>query len=171
MITFEAEDCNTFSQISYDSMLDSVQLHQVKCTCGKTGCLIRYGHYSRKIRVLSEFVTLSIQRVKCKGCGDTHAIIPSSFVPYSQILLKEQQEILISAEKGLPPKQVMENNLLIDENNIKHIVRQFLKHWKQRILSIGISLADRLAIPCLSVYGRQFMQVHRTQNIYYAPPT
>lgn len=69
------------------------------------------------------------------------------------------------------PEEVLQQNLLVDENNVKYIFRQFRKHWKQRILSLGLSLSCALSIPCLSVYSRQFMQIHRTRNILFIPPT
>ena len=58
----------------------------------------------------------------------------------------------------------MESNLLIDENNVKYIIRQFKKHWKQRLLAEALDIMDELAVPCLRIYSRQFMQVHRTRN-------
>ena len=58
----------------------------------------------------------------------------------------------------------MQNNLLIDENNVKYIIRQFKKHWKQRLLSAALNIMDSLTVPCLAVYSRQFMQIHRTPN-------
>lgn len=59
---------------------------------------------------------------------------------------------------------IMENNLLIDENNIKYIIRQFRKHWKQRLLSAALNIMDDLTASCLAVYSRQFMQIRRTRN-------
>ena len=61
-------------------------------------------------------------------------------------------------------KPVMENNILIDENNIKYIIRQFKKYWKQKLLSASLGILDDLTVPCLAVYSRQFMQIHRTRN-------
>lgn len=136
----------------------------VECTCGKKGCLIRYGHYKRSVKLNSVLIRLSVQRVFCTECLVSHALIPSIFVPYSQIPLHDQQQILDCTEKGMDTGPVMENNLLIDENNIKHIIRQFRKHWRQRLLSAALGILDDLTVPCLRVYSRQFMQIHRTRN-------
>jgi hypothetical protein len=65
----------------------------------------------------------------------------------------------------------LDRNPQIDENNVKHIIRQYKKHWKERLLSICLSIHDRLTIPCLSAFSRQFMQIHKTPNILFAPPT
>lgn len=165
MITVLFKDYNTFSQDSYDSAVDELQLHTVKCTCGKSGCLIRHGHYCRQVKLMSDLLCLIVQRVRCKECGTSHALIPSVLVPYSQIPLEDQQEILECIENGVSPEPVMDRNLLVDENNVKYIIRQFRKHWKQRLFSLGLSLKDQLTIPSLAVFSRQFMQIHRTRNI------
>ena len=145
-------------------MMDGLQLFQVECTCGKKGCLIRYGRYKRSVKLNSALIQLSLQRVLCKECLVSHALFPSLLVPYSQIPLHDQQQILDRAEKGQDMEAAMENNLLIDENNVKYIIRQFKKHWKQRLLSAALSIMDDLTAPCLAVYSRQFMQIRRTRN-------
>lgn len=171
MITIFIKDCNQISQKFYDQIVTSLPFHRIQCTCGKKGCLICYGHYSRNVKWMSVLVKLSIQRVMCTECHHTHALIPSFLVPYSQVSLQEHQEILISLESHQQPVKVMLQNLLIDESNIKYIVRQFRKHWKQRLLAIGAALLGDLTVPCLSAYSRQFMQIHRTRNILFCPPT
>ena len=171
MITILIKDCNQISQNFYDQIVTSLPFHRIQCTCGKKGCLIGYGHYSRKVKWMSVLVKLSIQRVLCRECHHTHALIPSFLVAYSQVSLNDQQAILICLESHRQPMKVMLRNFLIDESNIKYIVRQFRKHWKQRLLAIGASLSEDLTVPCLSAYSRQFMQIHRTRNILFCPPT
>ena len=145
-------------------MIDGLQLFQAQCTCGKKGSLIRYGHYKRSVKLNSVLIRLSIQRVLCKECLASHALIPSILVPYSQLPLHDQQQILYCAEKGKDMEPGMESNILIDENNVKYIIRQFRKHWKQRLLSAALSIMDDLTASCLAVYSRQFMQIRRTRN-------
>lgn len=164
MITVFMDDCNGFSQNLYKKLIDSLQLHMVECTCGKKGCLIFFGHYQRSVKYLSHTIYLRIQRVFCKECRKTNALIPSLLVPYSQIPLRDQQQILQAMDSGSSPGPAMERNNLVDENHIKYIFSQFRKHWKQRLLSIGLSIMDDLTSPCLAAFSRQFMQVHRTRN-------
>ncbi len=164
MITVIFKECNDFSQKEYDRMMDGIQLHQAVCTCGKKGCLIRYGHYTRCVKLNCVLVRLTVQRVYCTECRTSHALIPSILVPYSQVPLHDQQQILDLVEKGQDPEHVLENNNLIDENNVKYILRQFRKHWRQRLLSAALNIMDSLTVPCLSIYSRQFMQVRRTRN-------
>ena len=164
MITVIFEECNDFSQDDYDLVIDNLQLYRLECTCGKKGCLIRHGRYKRSVKLNSVLIRLSLQRVRCTECLVTHALFPSLLVPYSQVPLLDQQQILDCAEKGQNPESVMESNILIDENNVKYIIRQFRKHWKQRLLSAALDILDDLTIPCLRIYSRQFMQIRRTRN-------
>ena len=164
MITVIFEECNDFSQEYYDRTIDNLQLHMIECTCGKKGCLVRYGHYKRSVKLNSVLIRLSLQRVRCMECLVSHSLFPSLLVPYSQVLLQDQQQILDCAEKGQNMEPIMERNFLIDENNIKYIIRQFRKHWKQRLLSAALAILDDLTVPCLSIYSRQFMQIRRTRN-------
>lgn len=164
MITVLFEDCNDFSQNYYNQVIDDLQLNMVECTCGKKGCLIRYGHYRRSVKLVSGLLRLNVQRVWCRACEVSHALLPSLLVPYSQIILEDQQAILRCVEDGGSPVPIMERNNLIDENNVKYIIRQYRKHWRERIRSLGLSLSNGLAIRCIMAYSRQFMQIHRTRN-------
>lgn len=165
MITILVEDCNDFSQDFYDSTVAAIHISDEKCSCGSKGCLIRYGHYTRSVKFMSELIPLSMQRVRCTDCGVTHAISLSTIVPYSQTSLPDQQEIIGHVVNGTSPAPVMEQNTLIDENNVKYIVRQYKKHWAQILLFLGKTLKDSLAEPCLRTFSRQFMQNRRTANI------
>ncbi len=167
MITVLVKDSNHFSQEFYDQIIAGLQLQSLECTCGKKGCLILYGHYTRIVKYKSKTIRLSVQRVMCTECHTTHALLLSLIVPYSQIPLADQQEILEDIDQGQSPDPVLDRNTLIDENNVKYIIRQFRRHWKQRLLSIGKTLQDNLTVPCLHAFFRQFMQIHRTRNKLY----
>lgn len=112
---------------------------------------------------MSCFILLCVQRVWCKECETSHALL----VPYSQIPLKDQQEILACRNIGQNPESVMERNFLVDENHIKYILRQFKKHWKERLATLRLSLLDPLTVPCLDFYSMQFMQIRGTPNKLY----
>ena len=171
MITIPIEDCNSFSQKTYDDYVFSLQPHMLKCKCGHSGCMIFYGHYTRHMKLLGLFIKLVIQRVRCSFCGKTHALIPKLIVPYSQIPREDQQEILLLCSEKKSVNPVLDRNCQIDESHVRHIIRRFKQDWKERILSLGLSLQDHLTEPCLSVYSLQFMQIHRTWNSFFSPPT
>ena len=61
----------------------------LECPCCHSKEYIRWGFYSRgvtyfrKNQIYSEVV--KIQRIQCKSCGKTHAILPFGIVPYKQL--------------------------------------------------------------------------------------
>lgn len=172
MITFPLEECKGFSQKIYDDAVDRLQLHMMECNkCKKKGFLKLFGSYKRTLKLCSEALRLRIQRVRCTECDGTHALLPSLIVAYSQIPKPDQQEILKKQQAGESVEPVLERNNLIDENHVKYIIRQFRKHWEQRIASLGLTLADSLTPPCLSHYARQFMQIHSGLNSFFPAAT
>lgn len=167
MITVQSEFFKEFSQDNYNNLINNIQIHQLMCTCGKIGLLIFYGFYKRKIKTASGKITLYIQRVFCKECKKSHAILPAEIVPYSQVSCPDQQEIISYVENGDSPDKVLEEKPSIDENNVKHIIRQFRKHWKERLASINLPVMGEVVGPCFRAFSRQFMQIHRTCNTLY----
>ena len=100
----------------------------------------------------------------------THALLPAQIVPYSQILLNDHISICINHLNNESQTNVMNNNLLIDETNVSHIIRNFRKYWKQRLIAYSISLNQEISVfikECFQHCFRQFMQIKRTVNILY----
>lgn len=148
----------------YDKLNTDVNLLSAQCPCGKKGNFIRYGFYTRYIKTPFERVKLRIQRVKCKVCGHTHALLLSDMIPYSQILFKDTLDIIRSTSI-VQLKDIMIRNPFIDESNISYVKKQFHKHWQQRLLSERISFDDSLVFQCFFHYRRQFMQIKSTPNL------
>lgn len=174
MITVTVEECNSFSQDYYDSIVFSLQIHQLTCSCGHSGCLTLHAYYKRKVKPPDgSEVILRITRVKCSEWGATHAILLSSIVPYSQISLSVQQIIVDAYESDDDTLSVCTDTGTIDENNVKSVIRRYLRHWQQRLLSFRIVLSPiRLLVErCFSFYSAQFMQIRRTFNTLFATPT
>lgn len=80
------------SKKNFKKTLDSINYYKnivnfgyIKCTCGSSN-IIRWGFYYRNIKyMLNNFVfhdIICIQRIKCKDCGCTHALLPEGIVPY-----------------------------------------------------------------------------------------
>lgn len=164
-------DSFKLSQDYYNRVIFSLPIRQLECSCGEAGSLTFYGFYNRKVKSDGDMIVLRIQRVKCKKCGKTHAILLTSLVPCSQISLQDQQKIIYDASGPGRHSGVMERNPLVDENNARHILRQFRKHWKERLLSLGLSVVDRLVRPCFLHFSMQFMQVRRIPNVLFCLPT
>lgn len=173
MITLFTELCNPISQDYYDIIIASTQFHQLTCSCGHSACLTIHGYYNRSIKVEVSSVQLHICRVKCSHCGTTHALLLSSFVPYSQMSLPDQIRIISCFEDSGDYSAIMDETPSIDENNIYSLIRRYIHHWMQRILSASVSIHLSLSFvrQCFSSYQRQFMQIKRTPNILFFKPT
>ena len=97
MITLFVSDFKYISQDIYDRETVPLQLHRLTCpSCGHSACLTVHGYYTRSVHTPNGPVSLRILRVKC-SCGRTHAILLSSLVPYSRVLLADQVKIAASA--------------------------------------------------------------------------
>lgn len=173
MITISVENFNTFSQRFYDSVIAQVQIHQLTCKCGHSACLTIHGYYYRYIQTQDGKVKIKVTRVKCSECGRTHALLISSLVPYSQIPLEEQRQIIESVEEEASSSEICEGHPQIDENCIKSIIRRYKKHWKERLKSEQIPLMPPTSLirRCLKHYSKQFMQIRSTFNRLYVIPT
>lgn len=171
MITVQTNNFNTFSQVFYDNIVESLQLHQLSCSCGHSGCMRKYGRYERTVWFAGNAVKLKIQRVQCTHCGKTHAILLDVIVPYSRIPLEDQRKIILADNGGKACNHVLDKNWFIDIQMVHYIRRQYRQYWKQRLLSAGISLLEDLVQGCFRCYCRQFMQNRCAPNILFSPST
>jgi len=169
MITIFPTKIKSFSQNSYNMMINHLPYHRLFCSCSQKGCFIKHGYYKRFIKVSGELCELKILRLICTCCGKTEAVLPSWIVPYSQILLKDIITVVKAYLKKSSFENIMIKNLLIDESNIRYIIRQFNRHWRERLASFKISINNKfITIMSFRKYNRQFMQIKRTSNILFA---
>jgi len=171
MITISIIKCNSFSQISYNHMIEQLPVHKLSCTCGQKGHLIKHGYYTRSIKVSGHLVALNILRLRCKSCNKTQSLLPDWIVPYSRILFKDHLKIIKTYLDKQSFEPIMVENILIDESNIKYILKIFKKHWKERLSSYRITLDHQLILLCFKYFSRQFMQIKNTSNIFFLTPT
>lgn len=173
MITITVPFDKPLNQNTYKNLINTLQFHQLQCTCGRSGCLTIHGCYTRSLKEDDSEITLSICRVKCSHCGRTHALLPSQLVPYSRVSLQEQAAILSAYENFGDFEQIMERTPSIDENLIASIIRRYVKHWMQKIRSFRVELSfpPRLVKQCFSLFRNQFMQIRQTPNILFPTPT
>ncbi len=173
MITIHTKDMDTISQKSYDNVISGLNLHELTCTCGKCGCLIHHGSYERKIKVPEGEFRLRVNRVKCSVCGCTHALLLSSMIPYSQIVLKVQLDIIHCSEKKSGYTHILLSNLSLDENTMRAVILRYRRRWKQLILAHHISMfsMESLIKYCFSIFQVQFMQGRGMPNILFIIPT
>jgi len=173
MITIKTENYNLISQDFYNKTIDSLDLNLITCTCGHSGCLIRYGSYKRNVQLKDELITLTIVRVYCTACGHTHALLLSSLVPYSQIPLNVQISAIHAYESGHALSRILADQCFIDENNLKAVIHAYRLHWKERLCSAGLAVSEwnSLINGCFSNFSRQFMQIKTTLNKLFLLPT
>lgn len=173
MITVSVDFCNPISQKIYDDVINSLQFHCLTCTCGHSGCLTIHGYYDRTVKSGHSDLRLHVCRVICSECGHTHALLLSSIVPYSQVSLPDQVDIIEHARSDGDFSAVMDTTPSIDESCVRSVIRRFRHHWEQRLLSqsILISLSMFFIRCCFSAFCRQFMQIKSTPNILFLTPT
>ena len=171
MITLFVEENNPMTPTFYNNLIASLQFHRLICPCGHSGSLSIHGYYYRSVKTAQGLLRFRICRVICSCCGHTHALLLSSMVPYSRISLADHVSIISGFENNTDCLEVMSRNPSIDESNLRFVIRQFRKHWKQRLISAGIILSDRLVLSCFERYLRQFMQIKNTENILFANTT
>lgn len=173
MITIFVKENNPLTPNFYNNLINSIQFHKLTCTCGHSACLSVHGYYTRSLKTPEGRSSFRICRVICSCCFHTHALLPSSMVPYSQISTEEHIDIISSHEDEKGWERLMNHNPSIDESSCRHIIRSFLRHWKQRLLSNRIALSDRalLICDCFTAFSRQFMQIHCTPNILFMNTT
>jgi hypothetical protein len=168
MITNISVKIKNISQENYNYFLETISFHSLICSCGMSGQFIKHGFYKRTAKTPERPVILKIQRVKCKHCDKTHALFPECIVPYSQILLEDHLKIVTAYNEKVSYKSIMISNPYIDESNIKYIIKKYLLHWKERIISFVIPMDSKLTYSCLCSFKRQFMQIKCTSNILSA---
>lgn len=157
----------------YNSVVANLQLHQLTCPCGCSGCLCVHAYYYRTLKIPAGPVRMRIMRVFCKECKKTHALLPSFIVPYSQIPAPYQAQIVCQAQENHDFSAVMKRCPCIDESNIRSVIRNYLLHWKERLLSYAIPFAPfgTLVSKCFFHHRCQFMQIKRMTNMLFAGTT
>lgn len=173
MITIYVPNQTFFSNEEYHNLISGIELTSLICTCGQQGRFIIHGYYQRCIRFFEEKITIKICRIRCHCCKKTHALIPSSIVPYSQIPLSSHVEIISAFRKKERPQHTYQNNPGISEYDRRTIIKSFLRKWIFIIKKYQISLKpiSTLISECFKQVHMQFMQPRNIPNILYEKTT
>lgn len=173
MILINQSKFNKNFQTSYNELIDSLQLHQICCPYCHHNELIKYGSYSRHILLDEERISLDVCRVKCNNCKKTHAILPSFLVPYQQVPLDAQIEIVEASVEGRCLIPVLESHPFIDESCAYFILKRFYSFWKELLIAASLkisSIKDHLHT-CIDIYKLHFMQIRKIPILLFSPPT
>ena len=173
MINLFVQEINPLTPDFYNDVIAGLQFHQLRCTCGHAGGLSVHGCYHRCIKSPGGKLRFRICRVKCESCGRTHALLLSSMVPYSQISLKDQAAVIGAYEADSPTASGLHGTDSIDESSFRYVIRQYIKHWRQKLISEKIPLhpTDGLVSLCFQFYSRQFMQIRSIPNCIFSYTT
>lgn len=163
MITIKC-NLDNINQEKYDEIINNLDFNRLICPKCNHSDLIIHGYYTRRLKTKIGTIYLRIIRVICKTCGSTHALLLSCLVPYSSVDLKSHIRIINNDDiNGL-----MEEISDIDESNIAYVLRMFNRYFKERLLSVSISIDSNLVFNCFKYFKRQFMQIKCTSNILFA---
>lgn len=144
---------------------EMINFGSLECPCCHSKEYIKWGFYERGITYFNNSILSSeiieIQRIRCKSCGKTHALLPFGIVPYKQLtdevlielLLNEIEEEIFSTEvidsykKQFYKYHYSNLSTMLKTRNVKEILK-CLKEQKDEILSRYIKK-----------YGKCFMQI------------
>lgn len=107
---------------NYNNKKEFINVHETKCSCGCSGSCIKYGNYKRKYIKNGNKKIIYIQRIYCKECKRTQAILPYDIIPYKLITLNDVLDIIEAYE---------ENEEIVDPPE-KEIMKTY-KKWKERL--------------------------------------
>ena len=86
MILLFFKECNKKFKNILEYYTSLINIPYIECPNCKSTNIIKWGTYNRNICFIDNSAlvknTIIIQRVKCKDCKTTHALIPSFIVPY-----------------------------------------------------------------------------------------
>jgi len=173
MITLLVNGNNPLSQSFYNELIDDLQLCQLTCpVCNSTGQFVVHAYYKRKVRFNDQTSSIRIQRIKCHSCSRTQALLTSHMVPYSQISLSTQVEVIKESISNTTYSS-MEAHLGISLYCINHIISMFHKYWRQMVLIAKLDLSDlrELSFASFSNYSLQFMQIRYVSNTLFVNTT
>lgn len=175
MIQVLENNFKIYSQEDYDNIIFNVDILAIVCpNCNHSGNMVHHGSYKRFVQVDIDFkLKVRVLRVKCKFCGKTHALMPSSIVPYSKFNLKDIINALHMLKNGHTLKQTLDAFPIFDLSTFKTIFYRFKMFWEQKLISLKIhlSLTTYFITSCFANYFSQFMQVAKIKNILYVKST
>ncbi len=129
----------------------NVDVKKIKCSCGCIGCLIKYGKYKRNIIRNGKKEKINIQRLLCKRCNKTHALLPLEVVPYKQTCIYDLLEVIEMEKNDHDDIFVIENERVLRDYSL----------WGKRINELNNNIRDNLEkviIFCAINYKMCFMQ-------------
>lgn len=163
MIILNAQKSNSNFKKTLNKYTETLNFGVLECPNCHSNDYIRWGTYERGITyyknrtIYSEIVI--IQRIRCKSCGKTHALLPFGIVPYKQLT----DEVIIDLLNDY-------NTFLFSDHTILYLKKQFRKFFPylstilktnsiSTILQKLKSNKDDILLRFITLNGRCFMQI------------
>ena len=111
----------------------------IECPNCKSSHLIKWGKYDRNVIGYGEDGELEskvivIQRVKCKSCNQTHALLPLGIIPYKQFSDEVVSDVLF--DLTIERLEKVADKYSISEEIIKKWKYQFKEKHKSRVATL-----------------------------------
>ena len=125
MIILYSKKSNTKFKKNIQNYLNTTNFCHLECPNCHSHDLIRWGFYERNVMFFSndeisiENRIIQIQRVRCKSCGKTHALLPFGIIPYKQFTDEVISKILFE----------LTDNTLEDVSSKYSIDQSIIKKW------------------------------------------
>lgn len=137
MIILYSKKINTNFKENIQNYLNTANFCHLECPNCHSHDLIRWGYYERNVIFFSnnEFnidsSIIKIQRIRCKSCGKTHALLPFGIIPYKQFTDEIISKILYELTNDT--LENVSNKYLIDQSIIKKWCYQYNKFHSSRV--------------------------------------
>lgn len=134
MIILNSKKINIKMKEIIKNYSNTVNYGYLKWTACNSSNVIKWGSYERNIIYFNEENILEseiikIQRIKCKCCGKTHALLPLGIIPYKQFSSEVVTEVLLD-------NQTLNTFATSDKYNISEkIILKWNKDFKKFHLS------------------------------------
>lgn len=137
MIILYLKKINTKFKETAKKYFKIVNFCSLECPHCHSHDLIRWGNYERNVIFFSndgikiETMILKIQRVRCKSCKKTHALLPLGIIPYKQFTDEVISRILIELTSNNLTDIL--NKYQIEYSIIKKWINQYNKKHKSKV--------------------------------------
>lgn len=105
------------------------------------------------------YINISIQRIRPKEKGPTHAILPWFLCPWSRIPVDDLIRIILMALESNIHSSALKNG--ITPGVVRLIMKKYKDFLKQQCPSVSSSTPESLVSFCLNAFSRTFLQSER----------
>lgn len=146
-----------YLNMQYSKKMEELNPYSLECSCKCKGQCIKYGRYPRRLIVNDKLAFIFIQRVYCKKCKKTHAILPTFIVPYEINTLEYIMDLV---------KEFKDEKISSADYELERYINVY-KAWEARFKAIEYTISDdieEVITFCAYYYGMCFMQSAKRKN-------